>query len=299
MSDPASLRSSSTNMKLVIAPNALATGATYTFSVEWRDSQGGLGIAFQTFTTRTPPYAGKCLSDPASGAALKTKFLFQCTDWVADGSSLRYAFQIVGGALISQGYQQKGTLEAILGPAQEGSSTNAEGDSLVDIEVIGLDSWGLSSSMTFSVAVSFSAEDFSYAVDPKVVDAAANGDIQTVSQAIVGNLAALDHINSGSTGSSNAAEAGKLRGEMLDVLVVTSGNVPSSTALQVMQVLNAVTNQPAQLFDKGRACPLQGHAFSALASHARTDVDFRCCTYAPLARPLSLARVLSLSQAAG
>eukprot|EP00466_Bigelowiella_natans_P020494 jgi/Bigna1/134236/aug1.24_g8944 len=99
LSDSRNLLSGTTAENLVIRPNALAPGSTYSFAVRaWYSAEEGYqhGEASIVVKTNYPPVFGSCESSPQIGTAMTTVYRLSCDGWTTGTSlPLRYQFQMV------------------------------------------------------------------------------------------------------------------------------------------------------------------------------------------------------------
>ena len=89
--------SSLTTKNLVLSPNALETGYTYTFRLDVTDANGA-AAAFVTLAENTPPGDGSVMAVPSEGVALSTTFRVEAIAWTDDDKPLQYKFtsRVVG-----------------------------------------------------------------------------------------------------------------------------------------------------------------------------------------------------------
>ena len=89
--------SSLTTKNLVLSPNALETGYTYTFRLDVTDANGA-AAAFATLAENTPPGDGSVMAVPSEGVALSTTFRVEAIAWTDDDKPLQYKFtsRVVG-----------------------------------------------------------------------------------------------------------------------------------------------------------------------------------------------------------
>lgn len=82
---------------LVVAPNQLAPGETYTFRLSANDTATGLaGADTVSFQVNGAPTSGTCAVSPTTGVAASTPFSLSCTGWEdALETALTYEFRYV------------------------------------------------------------------------------------------------------------------------------------------------------------------------------------------------------------
>ena len=83
-----------TNEYLVIMPNVLVGGATYTFALTATDSYGRGGTRSLNLTVGLAPRGGVLDASPSNGTALLDRFTLTAANWTDDASSLplKYSF---------------------------------------------------------------------------------------------------------------------------------------------------------------------------------------------------------------
>lgn len=94
LSDPSISSTGADTPALLLAPNALAEGATYRFELTVRDADGGLGKAAVELTTNAGPQGGTLSAQPVTGTALTTEFAINAAGWVDDDGALSYQFLV-------------------------------------------------------------------------------------------------------------------------------------------------------------------------------------------------------------
>mmetsp|Transcript_44328 Transcript_44328/g.73942 ORF Transcript_44328/g.73942 Transcript_44328/m.73942 type:complete len:2640 (-) Transcript_44328:145-8064(-) len=100
LSDSRNLLSDTTTENLIIRPNSLTPGSTYTFSIKaWysglKEEHDDHGEASVTIQTNYPPVFGTCKGSPPVGTAMITSFRLSCEGWTDVDLPLRYQFQMV------------------------------------------------------------------------------------------------------------------------------------------------------------------------------------------------------------
>jgi hypothetical protein len=192
-----------TQPTLVLTPGALVAGATYTFMLSARDSNGE-SAAKISVPVAARPAGGSLAVSRATGAALTDSFTLNTSGWLANedvpGSELQYAFS----------YSVEGVSAVVMlqdfGPASWASTLLPAGN--ITFDVVARNAFGVLSDPAAPVTTSAIVSPVTTVTDPGALLTAVSG----------GATAALS--------SGNAAGAASLAGAMAALLndpSVTSG----------------------------------------------------------------------------
>ena len=90
------LLSPAISSSLVIAPNSLRPGVSYTFQLTLKsaDSSGQISSSQTSFSVNQVPNGGSCSISPLTGVTLQTIFTFTCQNWADAQANLPLSYSL-------------------------------------------------------------------------------------------------------------------------------------------------------------------------------------------------------------
>jgi hypothetical protein len=245
----ASLLSSPTSSTLILAPNVLTAGTTYTFQLAARlsTSASEAGLASATITVNSIPTGGTCSVSPSQGVAIQTKFTFACAGWLDDAGNLPLTY----------GVRQVDSTGALLNIVQAQQSNSQfsmylpVGAPLL-LRVSVLDIWGGQAVVSLSVNVSAPDASSSAALQSVATSALASlqqasnaGDVNAAIQLVL-PLTQIIQASGASMYASSSADALQQRSDIRTQIfstvlsMATTVTTRSDSALATSQVMNLI-----------------------------------------------------------
>eukprot|EP00466_Bigelowiella_natans_P003746 jgi/Bigna1/131290/aug1.14_g5998 len=242
---------------MVIKPNTLAGGTTYTFELTAATRLGAAGSATLSLATNSAPALGRCEATPKTGVALETVFTLRCIDWSDEDLPLQYRYERVGegatGAVRSGSDTSLNRLEICalrfsdsydtilplaFPSASSTSSSDEGGDAVLVIAGIVIDALGARSESWFNVTTrppAGTAVEALNATQQAITELLGIGDVQSATMLIAGASATLERGQRRSFGNdtvgTSVAVAARERAKLVSsVNEIVSLSISSATS---------------------------------------------------------------------
>ena len=225
MSNRSLRRSSRTGYNLVIAPDALFPGLTYTFRLTATSASGGVGQSSARIVANTPPALGSCSASPSSGTALQTRFRLGCSGWTDDDVPLLYKFQVASTGLDMCDFRQLEYYDTLLPSGEPQYRATVR------------DSYGGVAHSLFNVSVSETTQFDLSSVERERNERLAEGDTQAFGVLCAGTSAYLK-----SSTSVNTSTASRTRANLLGSIQALQNRSSAPVGSLVASLVESVTD---------------------------------------------------------